>query len=332
MCEVRVLDCTLRDGGYVNEWAFGDDCAQDVVRRIASSGVDYTELGFIRNCEYERDVIQFNDMSQVTRLFKPSGQKLAIMVEIGYGYPASAFPERTGDTADLIRIIVWKRMVKEAVEYCRQLKDLGYEVSLQATRTDQYSESEFGRLVETFNKAAPNYVYIVDTFGLLTKKDVLSYAEIADANMNPVIGLGFHAHNNMHQAFSSAAAFVEHDWHRPVMLDASLMGIGRGAGNLCLEVLFKYLAENGYKTCNSDELYGIIEDRILPIYKKSHWGYSVPYLLSAEYGCNPTYVQYLQKKGLGIREIAQVFAKMKECGSGIRFDTKACDDIVAEMN
>lgn len=332
MSEIKVLDCTLRDGGYVNDWAFGDECAKDIVSRIASTGVDYSELGFIRNCEYKKDVIQFNDMSQVTNLFKPSRQKLAIMVELGYGYPVSAFPKHSVGTADLIRVVIWKRMVKEAIDYCKRLKDLGYEVSMQATRTDQYSELEFGQVLEDFAKASPDYVYIVDTFGLLTKSDVVRYAEITDTAIPSSIGLGFHAHNNMQQAFASAAALVEHDWHRTIMIDASLMGIGRGAGNLPLEIFYKFLRENGYRSgCGSDQLYGLIDDRILPIYEKAPWGYSAAYLLSAENGCNPIYVHYLQNKGLGVREIAKVFAKMKALDCGIRFDTETCDKIVADI-
>lgn len=332
MSKIQILDCTLRDGGYVNNWEFGDECARDIVQNVASAGVDYIELGFIRNCNYIPGVIQFNDMSQVERIFSPCDKKLAIMVEIGYGYPFSKFPLRSKKTVDLVRIIVWKHMVREAIEYAKRLKDLGYEVGLQATRTDQYTEIEFAKLVDEFNSVSPDFVYIVDTFGLLSTKQVVRYARISDDHLDVNTGIGFHSHNNMQQAFSNSVAFVECGLNHSVIIDASLMGIGRGAGNLSLEIFLKYLSENVCKNYDRKKLYRVINNRILPIYKKNPWGYSVPYLLSAENGCNPTYVPYLLEKGLGIVDIEQVFAYMKEQGFGVRFDTELCDKIIREIS
>lgn len=114
MNTIQVLDCTLRDGGYINDWRFGDRNAQDIVRLVAASGVDYTELAFIKLCEYEKNKMEFSDMSQITELFRPSSHKLSAMVEIGYGYPVFSFPQRSADTVDLVRLVVWKRMIKES--------------------------------------------------------------------------------------------------------------------------------------------------------------------------------------------------------------------------
>ena len=331
MSNIQVLDCTLRDGGYVNEWAFGDKNAQEIARLISQTGVDYFEVGFIKLCDYVKDIIQFNQMEQVTRLFKPTKQKLSMIVEVGYGYPVTSFPDRSEDTVDLVRVIMWKRMLKEGLEYCKELKKRGYEVGVQATRTEQYSLEEFAELIEMFNEVNPKAIYIVDTFGLLTKDHLFEYARIADEHLGDGIRLGYHAHNNLQQAFSNAQAMCEENWKHDIMLDASVLGMGRGAGNLCLELLLKYLNETRGCNYSIEQLYEVADKYLMKFYQESPWGYSMPYFLSAMNGRNPSFVHYLEHKGLSIQQISTVFSLMKERNVGITFDTKMCDGIIEEV-
>ena len=331
MKRIQILDCTLRDGGYVNDWQFGDKAAKSIVNNLSRTGVDYVEVGFIKLCDYVADKIQFNHMDQITSLFKPTRQKLSLIVEVGYGYPVSNFPEHSENTVDLVRVIMWKRMLKEGLEYCKELKRRGYEVGIQATRTEQYNDEEFADFVEMFSEINPKGIYIVDTFGLLDKDKLMHYATIADNHLGEGICLGYHAHNNMQQAFSNAQAMIEHDWKHDIMLDASIMGMGRGAGNLCLELLMKYLNDYQMGKYELSPLWETTDKYILPFYKESPWGYSIPYLLSAMNGKNPSYVHYLEKAGLTIEQISSVFALMKERNVGITFDTDMCDRLIQEV-
>lgn len=324
---IKILDCTLRDGGYVNDWQFGDDNAKEICRLISQSGVDYFEVGFIKLCDYVKDKLEFSNMSQVAHLFKPSNKKLSIMVEVGYGYPVSAFPEHSENSVDLVRVIMWKRMLKEGLEYCRQLKQKGYKVGVQATRTDQYTLEEFAEVCKMFSEINPDALYIVDTFGLLTKEKLLEYATVADQNLASGIRLGYHAHNNMQQAFSNAVAFMEHSWQHDIMLDASVYGMGRGAGNLCLELLLQYRNERGGKY-DVAPLYEVMDKYLMPFYEKSPWGYSMPYQLSAINGRNPSYVSFMQSKGLTIQQMAKVYQKMREQGVGITYDEEMCQEMI----
>lgn len=331
MNRIQILDCTLRDGGYVNDWKFGDENAKNIVTAISKAGADYCELAFIRHCEYQKGKMEFNNMDQITAIFRPSGIKLAAMVEIGYGYPASSFPKRSENTVDLIRLVVWKRMIKESLEYCKVLQDKGYEVCIQATRTEQYSFEEFADFVRVFSMLKPKGIYIVDTFGLLTKERLLKYAEIADKNLTEGMFLGYHAHNNMQQAFSNALAIIEKTWKHNLILDASVMGIGRGSGNLCLELLVKYLNESNGASYNESLIYEVADKYIQPIFNKKPWGYSIPYLLSAKYERNPSYVPYLIEKGISLADMEIVFKTMRDNNVGITYDTNMCDDIIRHL-
>lgn len=328
---IEVLDCTLRDGGYVNDWQFGDENAKQIVRQISQTGVDYVEVGFIKLCDYIADKIQFSKMEQIAKLFRPSKQKLSLIVEVGYGYPVDAFPERNENTVDLVRVIMWKRMLDKGFDYCKELIAKGYEVGIQATRTEQYSDEEFASFVDKFSEISPKGIYIVDTFGLLTEDKLLNYATIADAHMGDDIMLGYHAHNNMQQAFANAVAMSKHAWKHDIMLDGSVLGMGRGAGNLPLEIYLKYLNEHHQGNYNIEPLFDVADKYIMPFYKESPWGYSMPYLLSAMNGRNPSYVAHLVGKGLTIPQIERVFKTMKDNNVGITFDLEMCDKIVDEI-
>ena len=330
MNAVHVLDCTLRDGGYVNDWDFGDENAKEIVAQLSATGVEYVEVGFIKLCDYVKDKIQFNQMSQIASLFRPSKQKLSAIVEVGYGYPVTSFPPRSENTVDLIRVIMWKRSLKDGLEYCRRLKDLGYDVGVQPTRVEQYEDDEYAELMQNFSEIKPRAIYIVDTFGLLTEEKLLHYAQVADKNMGDGIRLGYHAHNNMQQAFSNAIALIKQTWKHELMLDASVTGMGRGAGNLCLELLLKFLNEHNMGDYNVEPT-SEVACRISQFFSIAPWGYSMPYYLSAINGRNPSYVLYLDKYQLSIPQIAAVFNTMRERNVGITYDTAMCDAIVNEI-
>lgn len=331
MSKITVLDCTLRDGGYVNDWKFGIPQAQDIAAKVAASGVEYVELGFIRLCDYVPGQIVFNHVRQAAELFRPSPAKLVGIVEIGYDYPVTSFPERSADTVDMVRVVLWKRMQDRAFDYCKALIDKGYEVGVQATRTEQYTTEEFAALAERFSALGPKAIYIVDTFGLLTRERLLGYARAAAPALAPGVSLGYHAHNNMQQAFSNAVALAEARLGRDLMLDGSVLGMGRGAGNLPLELLLKYLNEHHLGAYDTAPLLDVACQHIEPLFREKPWGYSIPFLLSATYERNPSYVDMLKAKGLTNAQMAQVFATMKERGVGITFDTAMCDALVDEV-
>lgn len=330
MKKIKVLDCTLRDGGYVNDWNFGADNARQIVSDVGKAGVDYIELGFIDNFEGDDnpDQIQFNNMDKVTRIFKPSLYKLAIMVNIGYGYPSSAFPKHSEKTVDLVRLVTWERMMKDGVVYSQQLIDKGYEVCLNLTRTPQYSLERFRECVNLYKGIPLSAVYIVDTFGQMTKEDLLSYANILDEILDEKVRIGYHAHNNMQQALVNSIALCEQLYKHDLIVDASVYGMGRGAGNLSLELFLKYLNNNKFGVYDINPLLEVMENNIKKFYVDTPWGYSMPYLISGINGRNPSYVNYMQKKGLSIVQIEQIYRKMRELNVGITYDEKMCDDLI----
>ena len=335
MNSIKLLDCTLRDGGYVNEWEFGVNVSRGITELVSKSGVEFVEVGFIGPHEDKKGVVRFSSMHELMKVFcnLDRDAKLSVMT-YAEGYSVDNFPDKSDSTVEMIRVIFWKRNLEEGVEYCRKLVNKGYEVGVQLARTEQYDLSEIGDIVKMFNDVHPYAVYVVDSFGTFNRDKLLRYSEIYDKNLAMDIRFGFHAHNNMQQAFTNAVAFCEQGYDHDLILDASVLGIGRGAGNLNLELFMNYLNEKGYSfnldpICKAASRYvNPIKDKI----KKSEiWGYSYPYFLAATNGRNHSFVNYLLEKGVSIEKMAKIFKRMREEETGIRFDKELADKLIAEI-
>lgn len=304
MNDVQLLDCTLRDGGYVNDWSFGEDAISDIIHRIENSNIDILELGFLRDEPYQTDRVIFNSMDQVKNLIpqKRTGTQYAVMAEVSNPFPLEKLCTADARSADIIRVIIWKtkrtsdgQMVdalEEGFQYCKGIVEKGYKLCVQPARVDQYTDDEFLEMVQHFSKLEPMAIYVVDSWGTQNPDQLLHYMRLAHENMPKEIALGYHGHNNMMQALSVAQAMLSEGFERRLMIDASVYGIGRGAGNLNLEIIAKYLNEHFGKNYDTAPMLDILDHYIQPIYLREQWGYSIPYYLTAKYNCNPSYARF----------------------------------------
>ena len=309
MRKFSILDCTLRDGGYVNDWKFGSDNINYIKSGIEKMDVDIIELGFLRDVKFDINTTIYSNTMDLSSVIgkKAIGKKYAAFIEIGENYPIDKLGERTEETVDIIRFSMWKRNIDETIKYAECIKNLGYELFIQPTRAEQYSEEEFKDLVIRFSKINPSAIYIVDTFGLLQKEDVEKYALVAHKYMPKDMMLGYHAHNNMQQAIGNAMHLVELGLDRKIIIDASVAGMGRGAGNLPLEILLKYSSTKFNTTLNIDSCFSIYDKCLRAIYDEKKWGYDMRYYLTALYGGNPNYAKYLIEKNVSVSTTKEIF-------------------------
>lgn len=307
MKHINLLDCTLRDGGYINDWKFGHEAIVNITDKIASSGAEIVEIGFMKNEPYQENRCVFNSMEQVKKIIgkKKAGVDYAVMCEVVNPLPLELLEPADADSADIIRVIVWKTKhdengnvvdaLQEGFEYCKGIIEKGYKLCVQPARVDQYSDEEFINTVKIFSKLNPLAIYVVDSWGTQNPEGLLHYMHLADANMPKNIRLGYHGHNNMMQALSAAQAMIHKNFDRDIMIDASVYGIGRGAGNLNIEIIAKYLNECYEKNYDVIPMLQVYEDYIKSIYEIEKWGYSIPYYLTANYNCNPNYAQFMKQ-------------------------------------
>ena len=296
MKKTYLLDCTLRDGGYINDWRFGEETIKGVIRLIADTGIEMIEVGFIKGDTFDKDSTVFPDIRSMTPVIAPKSKGLiyAGMIDMSAPIPIERITDRTEDSIDAIRVIFKKDKIEEGYRYCKRVKEAGYLLFVNFVGTDLYTDMEFIEGIKKFNDLEPFAMTIVDTFGLIKRKQFLRLVYLADNNMDEGIVLGYHAHNNLQQAFGNAEAMVELNLKRDIAIDACVFGMGRGAGNLNLELFSEFMNENHGTDYRIEPMLEIMDRYLNDIYRTRAWGYSLPFYLSATRGCHPNYAIYLE--------------------------------------
>ena len=301
---ICILDCTLRDGGYVNNWEFGAKTIIQTAKKLCDSSVEIIECGFLSQTKKTKSNQSiFKTIADAEKRFEDCSDNLALMINCGE-YKGSDIEEYSGGKIKTIRIAFHKHQRNEAQELCMSLKEKGYNVFFQPMYTIGYTDLELLSLIEWANTNRPEAFYIVDSFGTMRKNDLLRMFYLVNNNLKSDIKIGFHSHNNLQLSFSNAQALIEMNLKRDMIIDSSLFGMGRGAGNLCTELLTQYINENIEDKYDLIPILEIMDEYIMPIYTQHPWGYSAPYCLAAINNCHPNYATWLmEKQSICIRDI-----------------------------
>lgn len=307
---IDVLDCTLRDGGYNNNWLFGNKNIHSIIAGLSESNVDIIELGFVTNKqEYNADQSKFDTVERASG-FIPTKKDAKTVCMINYGeYDIEDIPCRRDGYIDGIRVAFHKKDASEALDFCRRIKEKGYLVFMQPMVSLSYTDQEFIKLIESANDFSPYAFYIVDSFGVMKKNDLMRLFYIVEHNLSAEIAIGFHSHNNLQLSYSLAQILIDIKTSRNIIIDSSIMGMGRGAGNLTTELFLEYLNINKERHYLTKPLLKIVDRILSPIYADHYWGYSLPHYLSAIHNCHPNYATYLDNKNsLKVEDIDNILS------------------------
>lgn len=313
MNKIYVLDCTLRDGGYCNEWQFGFENAKKITAGLVEANVDIIECGFITNkVQYDQEVTKFTTLDEIAQIIPEKRDGNIFVAMMNYGeFDVDTLPIYDGTSIDGIRVAYHKKNRYEALELCKRIKDKGYLVFIQAMVSLSYTDEEFLEMIRLVNDLEPYSFYIVDSFGMIKGKDLTRLFYMVEHNLKDKIWIGFHSHNNMQLAYSNAQKLTTVQTNRNLIIDSSIMGMGRGAGNLNTELFVEYLNENAGKNYDIKPLLTIMDKILTEFYERNYWGYSLPNYISASHNAHPNYAGYLDaKKTLTFEDMNNIFDMM----------------------
>ena len=318
---IQVLDCTLRDGGYINDWKFGRKTIQAVLDKLETAGIDIIECGFLTKMAEDEESSLFSGVEELRKVLPERKRTSMFVAMIAMGerelHP-SLLPPWDGTSIDEIRLTFHKEEVELAVEWAGILMEKGYKVFMQPVGTVFYSDIELLKLVEKMNELHPFAFYIVDTLGSMYRNDVSHRYYLIDENMSPEIRLGFHGHNNLQLAFSNAQVLGKIQTKRTLILDSSVYGMGRGAGNLPTELITQYINKNIASRYDAAMVMEIYDEYISVIRKEYEWGYTMPYHIAASHVCHPNYASYLiNKQTLTMKDIEKIIRSIPKKDRGI---------------
>ena len=247
MADIKLLDCTLRDGGYVNNWQWGFGSARRIIQTLTRAGVDVVEVGFLRNVDgYDPDVTVCNTIEELNRLLPDEGQRGHTMysgMAMRSNYDIAKLSPYDGRGIEIIRITAHDYDIKDGMDFARRIKELGYKVSINPINIMGYSDKDLLWIFEQVNAIHPWQFSIVDTFGSMRRRDLERIVSMADHNLAPDIRLALHLHENMALSFCLAQEFLDKHLRRDLAVDGSLMGMGRIPGNLPIELIADYMNE-----------------------------------------------------------------------------------------
>ena len=331
--DFKLLDCTLRDGGYVNNWKFGFNSAKDIIKQLVKAGIDVIEVGFLRNvAEYNSDITVCNYIEELNRLLpEDNGDTMYSAMAMRSNYDIEKLTPFSGKGIEMIRITAHDYDIEDGMDFAKQVKDKGYKLSINPINIMGYTDEKILWIIDRVNRIQPYQFSIVDTFGSMKRRDLDRIVSLVDNNLDKNIRVALHLHENMSLSCCLAQNFIDKHSNRPIAIDGSLMGMGRIPGNLPIELIADYANDYLEKTYDIDYLLDAINDYIAPIKGFSQWGYTPAYFLSARYNLHRNYSEYYLKKGdLTTREINHILSQF-DASKKTAFDAEYADKIYEEF-
>ena len=337
MKNIRLLDCTLRDGGCVNNFNFGSLYMNQILKGVEESGVEIIELGYIdKQAGSEQGRTQFCNEGVISQHFlksKKKGTTYVAMVDFGKYDPDFLQPKEESGI-DGIRLAFHKKNRKDILEWGRKILDKGYQLFVQPMTCLRYSDFELLDLIQDVNTILPDATafYIVDSFGEMRLKDLNRIANLVDHNLAPNIAMGLHSHNNLQLSYSNAVTLLNFRTERDMIFDSSIMGMGKGAGNMTTELFAEHLNIYNGKKYNISSLLEVVDSTINQIRENYTWGYAIEYYLSAINQCTPSYAGHFYKKHtLSIAQVAELLGMVRE-EKKISFDKNYAEELYYQYN
>jgi 4-hydroxy 2-oxovalerate aldolase len=276
--EIKVLDCSIRDGGLINKWKFSDEFVRETYKAVSEAGVDYFEVGYraakSQFDPHEYGKWRFCDEKDVKKVIEgiESKTKLACMVDIGRVEEEDILPKEQS-VFDLIRVACYVKDVDKGIDLAQMIMDKGYETSINIMAVSTNLEKDIDEALEELDKTKVDYVYVVDSFGNMFSEDV-TFLVKKYLSALPGKTVGIHTHNNRQLAFANTIQAIIDNAN---ILDASVFGIGRGPGNCPLELLLTFLKNPKFDV---RPILQLIQDHYLPLSREIEWGYIIPYMIT----------------------------------------------------
>lgn len=272
----QVLDCTIRDGGLVNNWDFSVSFVRELYDALNDAGVEYMEIGYKNSPKLLKSdgagPWRFLDDAFLKEVISKKRTKLSALVDIGRVDENEILP-REDSLLDLIRVACYAKDIEKALHLIRLFHDRGYETSINIMALSHVMESELHQAFRLIGQSPVDVVYIVDSYGSLYPKDIEYFADTF-ARMLPDKQLGIHTHNNLQLAFANTITAIQKG---VTFLDVSVYGMGRAAGNCATELLVGHLNKSHYFV---RPILQFLEKHMIPLREKVEWGYLIPYLVT----------------------------------------------------
>ncbi len=315
MKNAMLLDCTLRDGAYLVDKTFGNNVIHGIIDGLVRANVDIIEFGFLQSEGFGEGKTVYKNGKDASR-FVPTNKENAMYTVLAdcSRYDIDMLDQNMGNTFDAVRVCFFKHERDIAVDFCKKVSENGYKFFVQPVDILGYSDREMIDLIERMNPLQPYCFSIVDTFGSMYVEDLDRVYRLIDHNLTYESRIGFHSHNNMQMSSALSQEFLRMSQaSRNVVVDATVSGMGRGAGNTPTELVAQYMVDKLGYSYDIDALLDLIDTYMPGIRTRCEWGYSTPYFIAGCYSAHVNNISYLSNKnGIISKDIRYILNKIGE--------------------
>lgn len=318
---ISVLDCTLRDGLRIVDCIFSNQKIKDLAQGLVDAGIDIIEVGFLRDkrkLDYKGNSTFFTEASQISPFLPQNRENKLFLAFVDYGmFDFDSLEQREKGFIDGIRVGFTKKdflnSFDDVIRCLKIVKERGYKLFLQGVNSLGYSDSEYLQIIQTANEIKPYAFAIVDTYGAMYDSDLLHYFSLVDYNLTEEIVIDFHSHNNYQLSFSLAQKFISIAEKRNIVIDCTLNGVGKVAGNLNTELIINFLNKKLGFDYDEDTILDLTDRYIYSLRQEHFWGYSIPAFLAGEFKSHPNNIIYLTEKfRLDTKDIKYILSMIDE--------------------
>lgn len=310
--KIKLLDCTLRDGCHINGGHFGENVIKNVIEKLVEAKVDIIEVGFLWNQAFGTDTSKYLTIADVKKILpKDRGESrfslMADFIDLEHLEPYDG-------TIDFIRLSFKRWRLDWGLKTGKILMDKGYKVFINLVNNNVYTDQQYLEAIQKINELHPYGFCIVDTFGTMRLDELSHRYYLVENNIHQDMTIGLHLHENLGLAYSLAQHLTQiASPKRNIVIDGSLLGMGRVPGNLCIEQIMDYMNSQYGTNYALEPVYDAIDDYIAPIKLNNPWGFSIPYALSAKYNLHRTYAEYLAGKNrLKTKDIQRILSQIPQ--------------------
>ena len=313
MGKVRLLDCTLRDGAYLIDKEFGDPVIKGMISGLMDAHLEYIEIGFFQDEGFGPGKTVYRNAADAARFVPKDKKGISFTVLADYSrFSPENLDENPGNSIDIIRDCFFRAERFGAIESAKAYQAKGYRVFIQPVDILGYSDEELIDLIDRCNEILPECFSIVDTFGSMYEEDLERVFSLIHAHLRPEIRIGFHSHNNMQLSNALSQSFLrmakgKHD----VVVDGTISGMGRGAGNTPTELIAQYMVSKMGCHYDMDAILDVTDTYVDNFHARAKWGYSTPYFLAGAYSAHVNNIHYLtQKNSIRSKDIRFILDRM----------------------
>lgn len=310
---IRITDCTIRDGGYLLNKNTDPELVKGIIQGLVKAGIDFVETGFLQNQGNGESLVYHKGADIVKYLPAEAGKTNYLGFCDNSRYSVENLEDYDGKSFRWLRISFAKHEAEEALKFCDSAQKKGYIVQFNPMDSISYTDEERERLIEKVNQVKPGTFSIVDTFGAMYLEDLEKIYAQVNRLLDRDISIGLHAHDNLGLscALAERMTALSEETDRDIVIDGSLFGMGRGAGNARTELLADYLNKKHGKAYDIPVLLQTIDKYIIPLIGQVHWGYDLPMYVCGTGHAHVDNVYHMQKEyGSTANEMYEVIGRL----------------------